>query len=181
MKGAAAQLPAFSTAPGTLRRRQLDVVRQRKPPGGETPGYMPPYRHRPGETHRKPHYKPRPPALLSSSVFVKLVSDYLNESIVSIITLRFPLHQSPAPPPRLHPPRVSSGRRTCSGVRSAGSRGGPRLEPTEARPLHEDQRCLEASALQRVHLKQVDFLTWQGNDDPALVLELPQRLVFFSC
>lgn len=49
-KGAAAQLPAFGTTPGTLRRRQLDVERQREPPGSEMPGYVPPYHHKPGET-----------------------------------------------------------------------------------------------------------------------------------
>lgn len=50
VEGAAAQLLPLDLGPGPLDGEQLEVARQRDSPGSQTPGYVPPHCHRPGQT-----------------------------------------------------------------------------------------------------------------------------------
>lgn len=53
VEGAASQLLALSLGPRPLDSQQLDVAGQGDSPGGQTPGDVPPHRHRPEQIQRK--------------------------------------------------------------------------------------------------------------------------------
>lgn len=53
VEGIAAQLLSFGLGPGPLDSQQLDVAWQRNSPCSQTPGYMPPHCHWPGQTQGK--------------------------------------------------------------------------------------------------------------------------------
>lgn len=50
VEGTAAQFLSFDLGPSLLDGQQLDVARQRDSPCSQTPGYMPPHCHWPGQT-----------------------------------------------------------------------------------------------------------------------------------